>query len=753
MGSRRRKTADPAPPPPTARPASEKLARAAFIVALVSMAIYVVALDWYKMSNNDIWIHLKTGELILKNFHVPGNDVYSWNATNHPYVAHEWLAAVFFYLVYQAGGVTGLLLSKIAVVVAIWLLLYDTSRLLGARLSVILPGLGILIYIGTARFLVRPHIFSYLFITIFIWLFFNYRERGRDRRWLYALLAVQVVWVNTHGAWPTGVVLVAVFALGEGLIRARSAWAGIPGDKVVSGRDMAILAALIPADLVANFINPYGWRVITFPFGLLSMDVFMKQIYEWKPPYDPAYHSSTMFFFYLVHLALLCGGFFLAVKPDTRPRAGAEFVRAANAACIIALVIIFAVLAIWWIQPAGSGSGWNAGHLEIALYLLLGLFSLFTLINYRTVDFTQAGLFAFLFLMSLQHNRNVTDAAIGTFPIMTAAVSAAISRFSGGFARKRAGGRRAARRQAMEEPEEPGASRTGWMHPKDPSTPAAVFAGSLLLLAVSGFSATFTYYYDFRGSGREKGFGIARNMPICGVDFIAKHHITGQAFVSYPYASPLIHRMYPEVKVNMDSRNDVYGEELYNEYVQALRDPAAMQSYLQRHRIDFFFLANGDRNPAVFAAIEKSGEWAAVYMDNRGFVMVRRTPENASFVRENEFHYIQPPSWGSTPVNPGNASAILTEAERAIQDCPSSGFGYLLKARADYVLRRYDDAIAACQSMIALSPDNAELYSFMGGILEADGKPARAREMYERALSISPGLSTAQQGIERLRGF
>lgn len=735
---------------------AKALTKGAFALAVVSMAVYLVALNWFKMSNNDIWIHLTTGEWILENGWVPGNDIYSWNATHRPYVAFEWLAGVFYYFIFELGGVTGLLMSKIATVVVMWALLYDTARLLGARLSVLLPGLGILMYIASARILVRPHVITYLFIALFIWLFFNYRQRGRRRLWLYLLLPAQALWINLHGAWPTGVLLVLTFALGELLIWLRARHLGLQEERAISTRDMILLAILPFATVLVNFFNPYGWVLITFPFEVFDMAIYMKGIYEWKPPYDPAFNRSTMFFFYLVELALLTFGFFLVHRGNKRLRSTGDFTGFANNAMMGILGLFFLILAFWWMQPAGNSSSWNAGNLEYALYFLFGLFSVYTVLNFRTVDFTQAGIFGMLFLLSLRHNRNVTDAAVGIFPIMAAASSMALARMGSKPMARRAGkGRRKKKALPDESPaEQAAAQQPTRAYPHDPSSPWSVIAWSVFLLIVSAFTLTFTYYYDFRGSGREKGLGVASNMPICGVDFIEKHHITGNAFTSYPYAAPLIHRMYPEVKVNMDSRNGhVYGEQIYLDYLRTLRDPSLMREYLVRNDVDFFFLSHGDRSSQVFDQLARTGEWAVVYMDNRGFVMVRRTPENADLIASEEFRIVRPSSWGQTPVNASTAPAVLAESERAIGNCPSSSFGYFYKLRAEAVMGRYDDAISTGQTIIEMNPRNAQVHSFVGSMYEALGRTQDAIEMYDRALAINPGLKSARDSLTRLRGF
>src|SRR5439155_494253 len=103
--------------------------------------------------------------------------------------------------------------------------------------------------------------------------------------------------------------------------------------------------------------------------------------------------------------------------------------------------------------------------------------------------------------------------------------------------------------------------RRGWRE-----TPVAVAAGATLLLAVAAHASIFTYYYDFAGSGREKGIGVADAMPECAVDFIVRQRLAGHAFVSYAGAGMLIQRTTPAVKVNMDSRADVSGIAPFRQY-------------------------------------------------------------------------------------------------------------------------------------------------------------------------------------------
>src|SRR5215470_12046620 len=203
------------------------------------------------------------------------------------------------------------------------------------------------------------------------------------------------------------------------------------------------------------------------------------------------------------------------------------------------------------------------------LFFLMGLFCLFTVVNLRSVDFTKAGLFALFYLLSLRYNRAVTDAAMATFPILASEGSALLARRFDAAAPESA--RTPLRRPsdvagAVPAPPTPPAFRIA-----DASSPVAVVFGSVLMLAISAHVTIFMYHFSFTGPGREKGFGITENMPTCAVDFVERNRITGKTFASYTAAAVLIHRMYPDVKIDMDSRNDVYGEDLFEEYLGAFR--------------------------------------------------------------------------------------------------------------------------------------------------------------------------------------
>ncbi|HZE89623.1 MAG TPA: hypothetical protein VE404_08750, partial [Verrucomicrobiae bacterium] len=527
--------------------------------AVASLAAYLLVLSVFKLSNNDIFIHLKLGEWIVAHGAVPAADPFSFTAGARPYVAHEWLAAVVFHLVHAAAGVNGLILFKALVVLLTAGLLVRVAFRLGATLPSILWSSILALYVASARFLERPHLFSYLFVAAYLLCFFEYREGGRRRAWLYAIPLLHVLWVNLHGGHVVGLLLVVVFAIGE----AAECWRGR-----ATRDDARAVAALVPATIAASLVNPYGWRLLVFPFELTGMRLYMENVLEWRPPFDPSYNTLTMFVFFTAHVVLVIGAMVLS---------GSDRIRRALLAW---LGVEVTLLTLCWFQPGRPL--WTPDLLAAALYALVLALLVLAAARARSVDVTLAGIVALFVLLALRHNRGTADAALATWPILAGAASRASKR------------------------------------------PGSIVLASLAVVAVTVSAGAFGYHYNFGRFVREGGLGVTRDVPTCALDFVEREHLSGDAFVSYALAGPLIQRMSPGVKVNMDSRNEVYGEDLYREYLGALETPAAMRAYLSAHPVDLFFMGFEDREAAVFDDLIGSGGFVPVYYDDRVFVLLKR---------------------------------------------------------------------------------------------------------------------------------
>ncbi|HKO12823.1 MAG TPA: hypothetical protein VJV22_12690 [Acidobacteriaceae bacterium] len=107
----------------------------------------------------------------------------------------------------------------------------------------------------------RMLLFGWLFLIIELAILWNL-ERGRDLS--LALPPLFLLWVNTHGTWLIGYVLMVLyFAAGA----FRSDW-GAVFVKPWAPRQLRKFTAVTLASTALLFVNPYGWRIVAYPFDM-----------------------------------------------------------------------------------------------------------------------------------------------------------------------------------------------------------------------------------------------------------------------------------------------------------------------------------------------------------------------------------------------------------------------------------------------------------------------------------------------------
>ena len=246
--------------------------RAYELACLVCLAGLAVAVGIHPLTNNDIWLHLTTGRLILEQG-IPHMDPYSFTRAGEPYVAHEWLAQVLFWMIFRAAGVDGLILVKPLALLVTALLLWRASLAQGAGPVAALWGSVLAIAAMTSHLFVRPHLFTFMMLAATSLLLV--RVRAADRKSLWILTALQLLWANLHGG----------FILGPALALTAGSFAA------------AGLGAL------ASVANPYGPGLFRFVL-VFSEPVFRKRIREWASPFEEPFFGSLHFWIYLAFLAL-----------------------------------------------------------------------------------------------------------------------------------------------------------------------------------------------------------------------------------------------------------------------------------------------------------------------------------------------------------------------------------------------------------------------------------------------------------------
>src|SRR5581483_9260149 len=225
----------------------------------------------------DIWWHIRDAQYLLKTHHFLRQDLYSFTVAGHPWINTEWGSEIPFYLAYQAFGLAGLkAMSFILPSILIPLLLYlcyQESR--NFKASIVVCVLASLL--ARVSFGPRTILIGYILLIVMLIILRRFQEQ-RGSLWL--LPALFCLWANTHGSWALGLILFFLFAV-AGLV-------GGSCGRVESARwspaQIRHLAFVGAASVAALFVNPYGWRLVYYPFDLaFKQKLNVTHVAEWVP--------------------------------------------------------------------------------------------------------------------------------------------------------------------------------------------------------------------------------------------------------------------------------------------------------------------------------------------------------------------------------------------------------------------------------------------------------------------------------------
>ncbi len=220
----------------------------------------------------DLWMHILTGQTILRIGHIPRFDTYSYSAAGMPWHNHEWLAQVALAFFYAHLGVFGLKLLKLLCATITILALaigISATRASGRiqRLTLIITAAAL-----ATQVQFRPQLFTFILLSVEMTLIAIEVYRGGAILW--PLIPIFALWANLHGGYTIGLgaLIIAVAVL---FIQGR----GDTGRKT-SARRLAVVTLGCAA---ATILNPFGVGLWTNVAHSVSDPLIRQIVADWVP--------------------------------------------------------------------------------------------------------------------------------------------------------------------------------------------------------------------------------------------------------------------------------------------------------------------------------------------------------------------------------------------------------------------------------------------------------------------------------------
>jgi hypothetical protein len=246
----------------------------------------------------DAWWHLAIGRQILTTHAWPKVDIYSFTMQGKPWIAYEWLGEVVMAAAWKFGGLRGLMIFLTALAGSVLMLLFYYSYLRSRDVTAAFLACAVLLPLAALSFSVRPQLLGYAFLLVTLISLERFRQ-GHPKL-LWALPALFLIWVNTHGTFIIGFGALAIYLVGGSLsFRAAGLWS--ERWKPAQRRQLGLTILLCG---VASLVTPYGIRLAIFPVEFMSLQpLSTKIVTEFQPL--PLYSLYGVMF--LACLLLFCG--------------------------------------------------------------------------------------------------------------------------------------------------------------------------------------------------------------------------------------------------------------------------------------------------------------------------------------------------------------------------------------------------------------------------------------------------------------
>lgn len=275
----------------------------ATMLALTTLFIAVLPLP-----PNDLWWHMAAGRTMIETRSLVTTNMWAFTRpADAPYVFQSWLSEIIMFLLWQIGDVPFLTLARTLVIVGtLGLVAWHAYRRTGNGRAVALAVFAV-VMMSHNNWTFRPQTLALVPAALTLVILGEVLDGRARLRWLAALPVIMLVWVNMHGSFILGGVVLGLAALATlaSSLRHNASW-----------QTTRALFLTLATTLGAMLINPLGLGIVTYLRMMLGNNALQDYFVEWQPTTVDLNLGGTGFWFFATVFALAA---LMALGPQ-RPR-------------------------------------------------------------------------------------------------------------------------------------------------------------------------------------------------------------------------------------------------------------------------------------------------------------------------------------------------------------------------------------------------------------------------------------------------
>lgn len=267
--------------------------------------VFLCLLTTFKISgDDDVFWHLATGRYIVQTHNVPSTDIFGFVTQGMEWMPFEWGWDVISYIIYSFSGFTGLSVFRTFLLILIFSIFFIILRKLKIQFTTIFIFITALAFSIMDRLTPRPHLMSYLFISLLLLIIVQYRYVNRNNhRILFFIPLIFIFWANLHMGIIAGMFLFGIYILSELLMFLYPLKFSSKQIPILKKPEIIRLILIALASVIVMLINPNSYDTYIYAYSHTKMKM-LETVNEWMSPFSSRYSESFVSILYKIFLFL-----------------------------------------------------------------------------------------------------------------------------------------------------------------------------------------------------------------------------------------------------------------------------------------------------------------------------------------------------------------------------------------------------------------------------------------------------------------